>query len=388
LTGSGAVPAPTLPAAPDDREIGTASRIGWGLQLLLGASLAVTICSALALVDDHGRAYGLALLLTVLATVCAFALRGSSTRLAVTCGALAIALIYGVLATRLGWLLALVIYLACVALLCAPTVLSRRTGRLLVPVAATVALTAAASAFTFYARPSPFVLGDEPTAWLRLPSGQSAPPVEFVVVYTFHGCSQPVTINFSYFGNRLHSAQAVTSTSNAGLLSNLSYSAHGYAVGPDILDPNAPFGGSGPQTDPALQVRPRGFIGSCYLDLAQFIGPWAGVKNQKTSVSAVPLSEGANLVVLNGASLSVLSGESPTRSGDPSTWDCPASAEQGSYQTLCSAILMVTDSWYQTWQNLMLLFIGALFAGVIALAGRAIAGLGWFAIERTPGKSD
>jgi hypothetical protein len=206
----------------------------------------VTICSALALVDDHGRAYGLALLLTVLATVCAFALRGSSTRLAVTCGALAIALIYGVLATRLGWLLALVIYLACVALLCAPTVLSRRTGRLLVPVAATVALTAAASAFTFYARPSPFVLGDEPTAWLRLPSGQSAPPVEFVVVYTFHGCSQPVTINFSYFGNRLHSAQAVTSTSNAGLLSNLSYSAHGYAVGPDILDPNAPFGGSGP----------------------------------------------------------------------------------------------------------------------------------------------
>jgi hypothetical protein len=102
----------------------------------------------------------------------------------------------------------------------------------------------------------------------------------------------------------------------------------------------------------------------------------------------VPLSEGANLVVLNGASLSVLSGESPTRSGDPSTWDCPASAEQGSYQTLCSAILMVTDSWYQTWQNLMLLFIGALFAGVIALAGRAIAGLGWFAIERTPGKSD
>jgi hypothetical protein len=50
--------------------------------------------------------------------------------------------------------------------------------------------------------------------------------------------------------------------------------------------------------------------------------------------------------------------------------------------------LLITDSWYQTWQNLMLLFIGALFAGVIALAGRAIAGFGWFAIERAPGKSD
>jgi hypothetical protein len=155
------------------------------------------------------------------------------------------------------------------------------------------------------------------------------------------------------------------------------------------LDPNASYGDSSSHIIKAVQVRPRSFIGSCYLDLPEFIGPWAGIKNQKTSVSAVPFSEAANLVVLNGASLSVLSGESPTRAGDPSTWDCLASAERGPHpHPLCSAIVLITDSWYQTWQNLMLLFIGALFARVIALAGRAIAGFGWFAIERAPGNSD
>ena len=360
--------------------------MGWGLQLLLGASLAVTICSALALVDDHGPAYVLALIVTVLGTVCGIARRGRSTSLAVTCGVLAIATLYGVLATRLGWLLVLVSYLACVALLYAPTVLTRRTGRLLVPVAVTVALTSAASAFTFYARPSPVVPLEYPTAWLRLPSGQSGSPVAFVVRETFHGCSQPVKIKFEYFNNQLHSARAVIS--NAFLLSDFSSSDHGYAVGPGALDPNATYGSSGNYVDKAVQVRPRGFIGSCYLALPQFIGPWAGIKNQKTSVSAVPLSEAANVVVLNGASLSVLSGESPTGAVDQSTWDCPASAQRSSNPPFCAAILLITDSWYQTWQNLMLLFIGALFAGVIALAGRAIAGFGWFAIERAPGQSD
>jgi hypothetical protein len=370
----------------------------------MGVSLALSICSALVLVDDHEAAYVFASVFVLLGTVVGIGLRdrcswlmspsgavGAAIRGAVFGAILAFGLVSGVIVgtsgvAGVGWLLGLVSGLALGALLWAPTVLSGRAGRLLVPVTWGVAVAAAVAAFTFYARPSPYEGGSEPTAFVRLPQGRSGSPVRFIVEYLFHGCSDPVKVEFLYLGSQLPSPQAVISR----VPSPLAGAPAGFALTPGVLP-----GEAGPLTDKEVQVRPRGFIGSCYLDLAQFVGPWVGVKGadrlahqELIGVSSAPLSEGANLLFLHGASLSVFSGESPTRTGEPSSWACHASAEVSSPQKLCTAILMLTESWYQTWQNLMLLFIGALFATVVALAGRAIAGFGWFAVEPARGNAD
>jgi hypothetical protein len=370
----------------------------------MGVSLALSICCALVLVDDHVDAYVFVSVFVLLGTVVGIGLRdrcswlmspggavGAAIRGAVFGANVALGLVSGVIlgssgVAGVGWLLGLVSGFAFGGLLWAPTVLSGRAGRLLVPVAWGVAVSVAVAAFTFYVRRSPYEFGSEPTAFVRLPQGQSGSPVRFIVEYLFHGCSDPVQVEFLYLGSQLPSPQAVIST----VPSPLTGAPAGHVLTPGLLP-----GDAGPLMDKEVQVRPRGFIGSCYLDLAQFVGPWAGVKaadrlahQELIGVSAAPLSEGANLLFLHGASLSVLSGESPTRAGEPSSWACHASAEVSSPQKLCSAILVLTESWYQTWQNLMLVVIGALLATVVALAGRAIGGFGWFAVEPAPGDAD
>lgn len=384
--------------ASGEHQTGAPEPLSWRLQCGFGIAVAVFMCSALTLTDDHVDAYLFALGFTLPATLVGLGLRGRFSRkkrASIAAGGVLLGLVSGLLlslapGTGIGWLLGLVSGLALGALLCTPMFLSQRDGRLLVPIAASIAATAALTSLTFYARPPPFK-GNMPTAWVALPQGEPASPGLFLVVYSFHGCGHPVTVNFMYTRGAVPpSAEAVISDYPVQLppqrgLGPLPRQLSVYALSPDPYS----GGSAGPSTPVAVQPRPRGFIGSCYIALPQFDGPWTGLGDRYgsfTGVSAETLNEGSNALFLNGGALTVISGESPTRAGDPSTWACHASAEK-STPTFCGAILMLTASWYQTWQNLMLLFIGALFAAVVSLVGRAIAGYGWFAVGPAPTKS-
>jgi hypothetical protein len=281
---------------------------------------------------------------------------------------------------------------------------------LLVPLAAAVALTAATSAFTFYTRlpPADWTQYGVGSIWLQVPSTRRMPPaVSLYVDYEFHGCSEPVSVHFSSLAppsasdtiSRLTDMQVVREGPE------IPYERAGVVVGGlrppvrSVLHINGIGDGlADAQSDPVVQLRPRSLIGSCYLQVPSFFGPWAGYPDLLSGAApastssplsfgphTVPLTEAYNTLALNGRSLTVFSGESPTEPGDPTVWGCqPASVVKGEEVDPCGATVMLTDSWYQTWQNLMLLFIGALFAAVVALVGRAIAGLGWFAIDRMP----
>jgi hypothetical protein len=47
----------------------------------------------------------------------------------------------------------------------------------------------------------------------------------------------------------------------------------------------------------------------------------------------------------------------------------------------CGAVVILTDSWYQTFQNVMLLVIGALFAALVALVGHGAREFRLFTVE-------
>jgi hypothetical protein len=150
-----------------------------------------------------------------------------------------------------------------------------------------------------------------------------------------------------------------------------------------IHPPNIASGTAG-RTFSAVRLRPRG-LGSCYLQLPDLLGPYdqGDLFNYHFSPQALIVRSAENHVMAFTGSMSIAHGSNPTKSqpGELS-WTC-RSSDSGALGA-CSPLLVFTESWHDTFVNLMLLVTGALMAGAIAACGRAVATLPLFADEENP----
>jgi hypothetical protein len=347
--------------------------------MLLGISLAVSICGGLALTDDRTGAYVLVALALPIAELTGIFLEGRRPQLRLLCALLAVAAVVGLLWA--GWLLVLATVVCCWVLLWTPTRLSARAAPLLLPVAVAVAACAAAVAITFYARPVPSGLNG-PAVLVKTPAGQRVAPPSIHVGLVFAGCSKPVRAYFIW--------NYPTATGPGGSASSQRRRAYDGPLdivvktrtrtetltGPNV---NPGEGQTAPNVIlPVLQTRG---IGSCYVTLPSFLGPWVG---GPTGIGKyVSLREADSDLGLGGAQAQTVVGPGPTVTGDPTIWQCTASQQTSQFGIIpeCGSVVMLTDSWYQTFQNLMLLIVGALFAVVVSLLGRGITGLGLFGFK-------
>jgi hypothetical protein len=136
------------------------------------------------------------------------------------------------------------------------------------------------------------------------------------------------------------------------------------------------------------ELRPTGRgIGSCYLELPAFADPFNDVEFEfyqyqgKLGLSPGPhIVQGESDLSLRGATATTDSGTGPTTLGDPTQWTCRPTRD--SLLSACGVTLTMTEPWFQTFQNLMLLVIGALTAAVVTLVIRAADA--WHPVEGSP----
>jgi hypothetical protein len=363
--------------------------LGWIAQTVLGISFAVTIAGAVALADDEPAVYPIVVTATLGACLLGLAYRSSFIGLA--CGSVAAAALAVVLfAAGIPWPLLGPTLIVALALLWAPTTLSQHTGALWTRVAVVVAVTSAAIAATFYVRGTP-----ETSLALAVTTvhHEPGPSLYLVELLNFEGCESPVTADIYWGmsppfhwvagGGRKADRASAMLTAWADSQVVLGVGANTILVEPfedeSLLQTGNPVGA--PRVLKYLQPVARG-IGSCYLVLPRLVGPdaasfYSGV------MGALPLKSAVNELSLDGAGLSVARGNGPTYTGDPSRWQCssegeytlaPSGLAPAAPGSDCGAVLILTDRWYQTFQNVMLLIIGGLFAALVALIGHAITG--------------
>ncbi len=280
--------------------------------------------------------------------------------------------------------------IACLALLWAPTVLSQHAGGPWARVAVIVAVTSAAIAATLYARAAPetsLALG------VTTVHHEPGPSLFLVERIDFEGCENPVTAEV-YWGMSppFHwvAGGGPKADRASAMLAAWGDSQVVLEAGTNTILVEHFMEGNLLQTGNAID-EPRaleylqpvaGGIGSCYLVLPRLVGPdtasfFFGVSR------ALPLKSAVNELSLGGAGMSVAAGNGPTYSGDPSRWQCSSEGEyslapSGLAPTAsgsdCGAVVTLTDRWYQTFQNVMLLAIGGLFAALVGLVGHAVTG--------------
>ena len=190
--------------------------------------------------------------------------------------------------------------------------------------------------------------------WVQTASGQKATwPIHLSEGINFRGCSRRLTVTVVWLPNviGLHgsaSNRRVAVLNGADLIlapargKNVPVSSGDGAPGAGSSAPGAIVGRAPggvpvpPRVYSLLRLQPRGF-GSCYVVLPALIGP-AGIGSAAGAephapASAVPLAGAENDVSLGGGGLSVVSGTSPTVTGEPSRWQCSSAEEEALFPT-------------------------------------------------------
>jgi len=270
-------------------------------------------------------------------------------------------------------------------LLWAPRLLKHREAVLLVPIAFSLAATAAAATSIFYTRPPPprpMAIGE---AWLQWAPGSPRPsgPVDLQISYFFEGCSQPLDVQFGAEGASF--SQTPPESYGFGIVNFFIEDIQGEAAlqkaGELVpIQPPKIASTGGPRTFSAVRLWPRG-LGSCYLQLPDLPGPYNqdDLSSSSFSPQTLIVRSAKNDVMAYTGSMSIANGSNPTMSqpGELS-WTCRSSESD------CFPLLVFTESWHDTFVNLMLLITGALMAGAVAACGRAVATLPLFADEKNP----
>jgi hypothetical protein len=246
-----------------------------------------------------------------------------------------------------------VVGVACASiLLWAGIGMPRRATRRVLYIGLIGAVLAVAITATFYSRPPPPLT--ELTLWPNVTGPHRTVSVQLQLTGHFRGCSRAVVFHPVI---RFRTGALAATPARYSLRVGTGF-VHARTLAELGHLPNGSPAAQVTATDLTIAPTFRG-IGSCFLQLPRLVG----------GGSPVPAAAETDLD-LGGASVRVDRGATPDFAGSPSRWLCRSPVDHGyaqlGYRADCRAVVVLTDSWYRLFENLMLLGIGTLLATLAA----------------------